>query len=92
MIAMRYGSLPVVRATGGLADTVHGSVTGFTFHNYSSDDFWHSLHEAIYIYRHDPEVWQTMQRTAMRRDHSWQTSARAYQQVYEWAIARMRGW
>ncbi len=40
MIAMRYGSVPVVRATGGLADTVQDGVTGFTFYQYSADDFW----------------------------------------------------
>ncbi len=46
LIAMRYGSVPVVRATGGLADTVRHGVTGFTFSNYSADDFWNALQEA----------------------------------------------
>ena len=53
LIAMRYGSVPVVRATGGLADTVRAGVTGFTFANYSADDFWNALREALYIYRVD---------------------------------------
>jgi starch synthase len=92
LIAMRYGSVPVVRATGGLADTVRPGVTGFTFFNYSADDFWNTLQEAIYVYRTDPESWRAMQRQGMSGDFSWATSARAYQQVYEWAIARMRGW
>jgi starch synthase len=92
MIAMRYGSVPVVRAVGGLADTVRPGVTGFTFHNYSADDFWNALREALHIYRVDPESWRALQRQGMRCDNSWETSARAYQQVYEWAIARMRGW
>ncbi len=91
MVAMRYGSLPVVRATGGLADTVRDGVNGFTFHHYSSDDFWNALCEALYIYRSDPESWQAMQRKGMQGDYSWETSARAYQQLYEWAIARLRG-
>ncbi len=92
LIAMRYGSLPVVRATGGLADTVRHGVTGFTFQYYSSDDCWNALKEALYIYHVDRESWQAMQRTGMANDYSWVSSARAYQQVYEWAIARVRGW
>jgi starch synthase len=91
LIAMRYGSVPVVRATGGLADTVRPGVTGFTFSNYSADDFWNSLCEALYIYRVDPESWQSLQKKGMASDYSWETSARAYQQLYEWAIARVRG-
>lgn len=92
LIAMRYGSVPVVRATGGLADTVRHSVTGFTFNNYHWEDFWRALHEAIHIYRVDPESWQTIQRNGMLSDFSWTTSARSYQQLFEWAIARVRGW
>jgi starch synthase len=92
LIAMRYGSVPVVRATGGLADTVRPGVTGFTFSGYSADDFWNALREALYIYRVDPENWRAIQRRSMTSDHSWETSARAYQQLYEWAIARVRGW
>jgi starch synthase len=92
LIAMRYGAVPVVRATGGLADTVRSGVTGFTFLNYSADDFWHALREALYIYRNDSESWRAMQRKGMTSDYSWETSARAYQQVYEWAIARVRGY
>jgi starch synthase len=82
----------VVRATGGLADTVRDGVTGFTFPYYSADDFWNKLREAIHIYRVDPESWRAMQRRGMTSDYSWETSARAYQQLYEWAIARGRGW
>jgi starch synthase len=92
LIAMRYGSVPVVRATGGLIDTVRTSVTGFTFLNYTSDDFWNALREALHIYRVDPESWRTIQKKGMTSDHSWETSARGYQQLYEWAIARVRGW
>jgi starch synthase len=92
LIAMRYGSVPVARATGGLADTVRAGVTGFTFANYSPDDFWNTLREAIYIWRVDADSWRAMQRKGMASDYSWETSARAYQQLYEWAIARVRGW
>jgi starch synthase len=92
LIAMRYGSVPVVRATGGLADTVRDGVTGFSFSNYSADDFWHALRGALHIYRVDPDCWRALQRQGMTADFSWPASARAYQQVYEWAIARTRGW
>jgi starch synthase len=91
LLAMRYGSVPVVRATGGLADTVRDSVTGFTFSNYSADDFWNALRQALHIYRVDPESWRALQCKGMSSDFSWETSARAYQQLYEWAIARVRG-
>jgi starch synthase len=92
LIAMRYGSVPVVRATGGLADTVRPGETGFAFSNYGADDFWNALREALHVYRSDPERWRALQRNGMTADHSWGRSARAYQQVYEWAVARVRGW
>ncbi len=91
LIAMRYGCAPVVRATGGLADTVRAGVTGFTFLNYSADDFWNALREALFVYRNDPESWRAIQVKGMTSDFSWESSARAYQQLYGWAIARMRG-
>jgi starch synthase len=91
LIAMRYGSVPVVRATGGLADTVQDGVTGFTFYQYSADDFWRALERAIYIYRNDPIIWQRIQQHGMSADYSWARSASGYQQLYEWAIARLGG-
>jgi starch synthase len=92
LIAMRYGCVPVVRATGGLADTVRPGVTGFSFYNYRWEDFWNALCEALHIYRVDEVSWRSLQRKGMTSDYSWETSARAYQQLYEWAIARVRGW
>lgn len=92
MIAMRFGSVPVVRATGGLADTVQDGVTGFTFDGYSSQAFWQALQRAIYIYNVDPASWRMIQQAGMSADFTWERSARGYQQLYEWAIARMRGW
>ncbi len=91
LIAMRYGSVPVVRATGGLADTVQDGVTGFTFNTYSSDAFWQALQRAIFIYNVDRPAWRAIQRNGLAADFSWQRSALGYQQLYEWAIARMRG-
>lgn len=92
MIAMRYGSVPVVRATGGLADTVQDGITGFTFHDYSSDAFWDALQRSIYICNSDKEGWEQIQQNGMRTDFSWERSGQGYQQLYEWAIARMRGY
>ncbi len=92
LIAMRYGSVPVVRATGGLADTVQDGITGFTFDDYSSEAFWNALQRAIYIYNVDRDSWRAIQRTGMQANFSWERSAQGYQQLYEWAIARMRGY
>ena len=91
LIAMRMGSVPVVRATGGLADTVQDGVTGFTFDDYSADAFWNALQRALYIYNVDRASWRQIQRNGMTTDFSWGRSANGYQQLYEWAMARMRG-
>ena len=91
LIAMRYGSVPVVRATGGLADTVQDGVTGFTFYQYHVDDFWQAVQRAIYIYRVDQDTWQRIQQHGMQADYSWARSALGYQQLFDWAIARVRG-
>jgi starch synthase len=91
LLAMRYGSVPVVRATGGLADTVHDGITGFTFHDYSAGDFWGALRRALFIYRSHPQSWAAMQQRGMQRDSSWNASARGYEQLYEWAAARVAG-
>ena len=64
MIAMRYGSVPVVRATGGLADTVQDSITGFTFYDYSADALWHAIQRAIYVYNVDKESWRPSSKMA----------------------------
>lgn len=89
MIAMRYGSVPVVRATGGLADTVQDGITGFTFHNYTTEDFWHAIERASYIFNVDKDSWRQIQQNGMGQDFSWNRSALGYQQLYEWAIARV---
>lgn len=92
MIAMRYGCIPVVRETGGLADTVHDGITGFTFYDFTANDFLYAIHRALYIYNTDREAWQAIQTQGMLSDFSWQQSAYGYQQLYEWAIARARGY
>jgi len=91
LIAMRYGSVPVVRATGGLADTVHDGQTGFSFGPFTSRDFWGALQRALLVYNTDTTAWSRIQRNAMETNFSWEDSARRYIQLYEWAIARRRG-
>jgi starch synthase len=91
LIAMHMGCVPVVRETGGLADTVQDMVTGFTFYDFSVDAFWHALQRAIFIYNADRESWRKIQRNGMTTNFSWTRSANGYQQLYEWAIARLHG-
>ncbi|MBI3242921.1 MAG: glycogen synthase [Chloroflexi bacterium] len=92
LIAMHYGCVPVVRATGGLADTVRDGLTGFTFDDYTPEAFWNALQRAIYIYNVDQPSWRAIQHNGMIEDFSWSRSAHGYQQLYEWAIARLRGY
>ena len=93
MYSLRYGTLPLVRATGGLDDTVEnydpytGRGTGFKFWEASGPAMIDTLRWALRVYDH-PEVWQRLQRAAMAGDFSWERSAAAYVEVYEAAIAR----
>ncbi len=92
MIAMRYGSVPVVRATGGLADTVKdfnpvtGEGNGFTFVPYDSMALYTALVRAAETYRHR-DVWRRLQLRGMSADFSWNASARKYVDLYYRALA-----
>lgn len=90
LIAMRYGSVPVVRATGGLADTVRDGHTGFSFHEYSPEAFWMALQRALYVHNADPEAWSRIRHNGMCANFSWSDSALGYAELYERAIARVR--
>jgi starch synthase len=91
MIAMRYGSVPVVRATGGLADTVQdwnpttGEGNGFRFDRYDGLDLFAALVRALETY-HYPAEWRRLQVRGMQGDFSWQRSARKYLDVYALAL------
>jgi starch synthase len=95
MIALRYGALPVVRATGGLADTVRdydpatGAGNGFTFQAYDSMALFAAIVRALETYRHR-STWQQLMARAMSADHSWTTSARRYAELYRRAVALRR--
>jgi starch synthase len=88
MYSMRYGTIPVVRATGGLDDTVEnfnpaaGSGTGFKFAPYSATAMLEKIREALYFYN-QPEAWAKIQRNGMAVDNSWSAAAKKYIQLYE---------
>ncbi|HEV7905210.1 MAG TPA: glycogen synthase [Pyrinomonadaceae bacterium] len=93
MYSMRYGTVPVVRATGGLDDTVEnfdrarGTGNGFKFGEYSARAMLGSIYEALYAYA-DKDIWRRIQLNGMRADNSWQAAARKYVEVYR-AVAQM---
>ena len=90
MLAMRYGSVPVVRATGGLADTVHDGLNGYTFNDFDAGAFWDAIQRATWTFNGDPNLWRRLQRNGMESDFSWNKSALAYQELYERALANSR--
>lgn len=94
MIAMRYGSLPIVRETGGLKDTVlpYNQVTdeglGFSFANYNAHELLDTVRRAVKLYEEDKEgAWKRMVMRAMRADFSWGASALKYKELYEQVIS-----
>ncbi|HJR05683.1 MAG TPA: glycogen/starch synthase [Pyrinomonadaceae bacterium] len=93
MYSMRYGTVPVVRATGGLDDTVEnfdrarGTGNGFKFGEYSARAMLGSIYEALFAYA-DKDIWRRIQLNGMREDNSWDAAARKYVEVYR-AVARM---
>ena len=88
MISMRYGTVPIVRETGGLKDTVQpyeawrDAGTGFTFANYSSADMLHVIREAVYLYKDYPDAFARLRDRAMAQDFSWNRSAGDYLRIY----------
>jgi starch synthase len=98
MIAMRYGALPVVRETGGLADTVQNYDnhegdfgTGFVFSWETSDAVLGTLRWALGTYHQRKHAWQRMQKRGMETDFSWETSARRYIELYQQAAYKAQG-
>ena len=89
MIALRYGSIPIVRETGGLRDTVlsYNKFTdegnGFTFFNYNAHDMLHTVRRAVHYYTSNREVWYKLMVRGMTGDYSWYNSAGKYMALYE---------
>lgn len=89
MIAMRYGTVPVVHETGGLKDSVkpywpgREDADGFGFANYISGEFLDAIRHALYVYREQPAIWNRLRENGFKKDFSWQHAAKAYLTVYQ---------
>ncbi len=92
LIALRYGTLPIVRETGGLKDTVEpyneyeGTGTGFSFANYDANEMLNTIRYAEYVYYDKKRDWNKMIERAMGQDFSWNNSAQKYEELYDWLI------
>ena len=82
MYSLRYGTVPIVREVGGLADTVEDGVTGFVFREYAPAALFGALNRAITAFE-DKSGWRRLQVAGMRTDHSWHHSAGEYVKIYE---------
>ena len=88
LIALRYGTLPIVRETGGLRDTVlsynevTGEGNGFSFFNYNAHDMLNTIKRALYFYNSRKDIWSMLQQRGMRGDYSWTVSAAKYVELY----------
>lgn len=89
MNAMRYGTVPVVHATGGLKDTVPGvdemgqGGLGFTFQSYNADDFYWAIQRALNLYHNHPDEFYALQKTDMEQDFSWDKPAGKYMELFQ---------
>ena len=97
MYSLAYGTVPVVHAVGGLADTVvdatpenldAGTANGFVFDAPTPTDLWEAVSRAVECFRDAPETWAKLMKTGMAADHSWGASAAQYVELYESAAAR----
>ena len=92
MMSMRYGTIPIVRETGGLKDTVQAyneyenTGTGFSFCNFNADDMKYVVEYAYHVFRDERKAWEDMMQRAMAQDFSWNTSAAQYKEMYDWLI------
>ncbi len=88
MYSLKYGTIPIVHAVGGLDDTVQnfdavsGTGNGFKFNEYQADKFLEKIYEALFAY-HDKDVWRKLQWNGMNEDNSWENAARKYVQLYQ---------
>ena len=96
MYSQRYGTPPIVHATGGLADSVvgctpetlrDGSASGFAFHGMTAANLHAAIQRAIGLY-HDQAKWKALRKNCMAKDFSWQRSAEAYRAVYLKVLGR----
>ena len=89
MMAMRYGTVPIVHETGGLKDSVRaykdfdGVGDGFAFSNYQAKDLYLAVSEAVKLYFSNEQMFDTLRYRCMTKDFSWDKSARAYEEMYD---------
>ena len=92
LIALRYGTVPIVRETGGLKDTVwpyneyESTGTGFSFSNYNAHEMLGTIRYAEKIYYDKKREWNKIIDRGMAVDFSWNVSAKKYQEMYDWLI------
>ncbi len=92
LIALRYGTVPIVRETGGLKDTVmpynefESTGTGFSFSNYNGDEMLGAINYSKSVYYDHRKEWDAMVKRGMEADFSWNSSARQYEGMYSWMI------
>lgn len=89
LMALRYGTVPIVRRTGGLRDTVsiynkrNHTGTGFGFTDFNAEAFLEAIREAYSVYADAPDEWEKLVAKGMRKNYSWKTSSRKYEKLYE---------
>jgi len=87
MIAMKYGSIPVVRGTGGLFDTVDNGVNGFVYNKFDKTEMINKLKESLMLYNDNPNKWDQLVVNAMKKDFSWDKSAEKYIKLYKTVLS-----
>lgn len=92
LISLRYGTVPIVRETGGLKDTVEpynefeSGGTGFSFANYNADEMLNAINYSKKVYYENRSEWDKMVKRGMEKDFSWNSSAKQYEGMYDWII------
>jgi starch synthase len=93
LYSLKYGTVPIVRKTGGLADTIENydpatsQGTGFTFINYDAQEFLETIQRAIKVYQ-NKEAWTALMKNGMKKDFSWEASAKKYVEIYRKAFQK----
>lgn len=90
LYSQRYGTLPIVRAVGGLDDTVESFVTGFKFHDLSAEALAQAVEIAVHVYRTAPAQFRAMQIRAMKKPMGWDHATRQYEALYRMAVTKRR--
>jgi starch synthase len=91
MYSLKYGTVPIARASGGLHQIVQdydpttGTGNGFVFFDYSSDAFWDTIRRARRVFKNEKE-WRALMRRGMASDFSWEAAAEKYERVYEFLV------